>query len=126
MSYGLPPLYKKPRRKKRLTGREPVRSPTHRAWVRRHECVVPACNGEYHPEAHHAKTKGAGGGDEWCVSLCRMHHVGLGGVHQGGRRTFMERYGIDLEAIAKRFAEASPDQKIREAAKTMRWNERRR
>lgn len=116
----LPRMRKKPRKEPGLKkpGR-PLRSPSHRAWVRRHVCCVPVC-GDERVEAHHVKTRGAGGGDEWCVSLCGWHHVGSDwSFHMMGRHSFAAYYGVDLFALAREFAAASPDPAIREAAKTM-------
>lgn len=117
----LPRLRRKPRKEPRL--RKPgqrLKSTKHRAWVRKHECSVGngpgvlACEGPIH--AHHVKTRGAGGGDEWAVSLCAWHHDRF---HANGRETFRQTYGVDLEQMAQEFASRSPDKAIREAARAM-------
>lgn len=110
----IPPLRRKPKKKRFVKPGQRVRSPKHMAWVRKHECCAQghACEGIIH--AHHVKTRGAGGGDEWCVSLCARHHRLL---HDTGRLEFISRYGVDLYTLAREFAEKSPDPKIRDAAK---------
>ena len=68
-------------------------------------------------EPHHVKTRGAGGGDEWCIPLCRIHHAE---IHNTGRLTFTTRRKIDLPLTAKAYALGSPDPKIRAAAKDIK------
>jgi uncharacterized protein (DUF2237 family) len=90
--------------------------PAHRAFVRRHVCAVPGCTSQQ-IEAHHVR-KGlptgeqAGMGekphDKWCVSLCRDHHQE---AHDLGEMTFSAKHGLDLVAIAKALAAASPHRK---------------
>lgn len=113
----LPPLRRKVKRPKLEKPGQPLKSPTHRAWVRRHACSVAVCTSPTKIHAHHVKSRGAGGGDEWCVSLCALHH------HEGdsvlGWQTFGKLYGLDLRELAKAFAEKSPDIAVREAAKRM-------
>lgn len=104
-----------PRKAKRskMGVREPERRvfPTHRAFVRRHRCCVPGCAGA--PiEFAHAKTRGSGGHDAQGVSLCLAHHREQ---HTIGIETFQARYGIDLFAIAARFAATTTDKALREA-----------
>jgi hypothetical protein len=48
-------------------------------------------------EPHHAKTRGAGGGDTDTVPLCRSHHRKF---HDMGEQSFTERYGIDCREVA--------------------------
>ena len=114
----LPPKLKKPRKqpKARKPG-QPYKSPAHLRFVRQHQCSAQTelCVGLIH--AHHVKTRGAGGGDEWCVSLCAYHHNIL---HTVGRDTFGERYSIDLTEMARAFARASPDPEIRRRAEHVR------
>lgn len=43
--------------------------------------------------------------DKWVVSLCRFHHSEQ---HRIGEKTFEARYGIDLYALAEKFAATSP------------------
>lgn len=110
----LPRLQRKPRKVKLVKPNGRLRSPKHRAWVRKHQCAVGNAICDWRIDAHHVKTRGAGGGDEWCVSLCRYHHQAF---HNLGRHT-----GVDLFALAQEFAQGSPDPRIKEAAKTMRGN----
>lgn len=72
-------------------------------WIRSQGCL--AC--EAHPkmtqmlptQAHHVRTRGAGGSAQDLVPLCwDCHHD----VHSMGRRTFERHYGIDLKAAARR------------------------
>jgi len=58
-------------------------------YVRKQPCLI--CG--YPSEAHHVKTKGAGGCDAWTVPLCRLHHSGC---HHFGKDTFFERHGLDV------------------------------
>lgn len=56
----------------------------HRALIRSHECCVAGKLKPPHDQCvyrhdgksdpHHSKTRGAYGGDETCVPLCRYHH----------------------------------------------------
>ena len=64
----------------------------YREFVSRHPC----CNCGYPPPSapHHLITKGAGGGDYYCVHLCRLGcHVE---IHNIGRETFQEIHDINL------------------------------
>lgn len=44
-------------------------------------------------DAHHLKSRGAGGDDvpENLISLCRRHHTE---IHQIGKRKFLAKYGL--------------------------------
>ena len=44
-------------------------------------------------------------GDEWCLPLCKMHHIEQ---HNAGVETFQRRQGIDMIAIAQEFARKNP------------------
>lgn len=83
--------------------------PAHRAWVRRHHCVVPGCD-RYRIECAHIR-KGTDGGiglkpsDCYVVSLCDYHHAEQ---HRIGEQRFEEMYDLDLLAIAREFARLSP------------------
>lgn len=74
------------------------------ADVRCLPCIVPGCwKGPI--EAAHAKARGMGGvnsDNRQLVPLCRWHHSEQ---HTRGVITFQAKYGIDLEAEAKRVAE---------------------
>lgn len=92
--------------------RERRECPAHRAWVRRHHCVVPEC--DHLPiECAHVR-RGTGGGmglkpsDRWVLSLCRMHHAEQ---HRLGENLFEVKYALDLAATAEWFAKLSPHRK---------------
>lgn len=104
----------KVKRKRQKTGREPLRSPEHRAWVRMWQCLICLASAPNH--AHHVKTKGAGGGDEWCVPLCAQHHSE---IHNIGRDTFAKKYGMQLKRAAYQNAIYSPDRRVVAAAEAM-------
>ena len=96
------------------TREKPVRSPAHRAWVRRHGCCVPCCNGTPIEAAHvrdglpyGAERGGTGSkpGDMWVISLCKTHHATQ--THYG-ETWFQKEYGIDMKALAQEFAAKSP------------------
>jgi hypothetical protein len=83
--------------------------PAHRAWVRRHHCVVPGCE-ELPIECAHVRSGTDGGtglkpSDRWAVSLCRNHHAEQ---HRIGEIQFEARYGLELLEIAQEFARRSP------------------
>jgi hypothetical protein len=94
----------------------PIKCPGHMKWVRGHECSV-AGKGVFGPlgtfvgfhecegrmEAHHVKSRGAGGGDEQVVPLCSLAHKN---IHDGCG--FSGVSGSDLALIAKRLWQASP------------------
>lgn len=84
------------------------RSPAHRAWIRGHQCSVPGCAGMPIECAHVRRANNSGMGfkpsDAFTVSLCRDHHA----ESHRGERTFEERHGLDLLALAEKFYRASP------------------
>lgn len=105
----------------RTEKREKVRRrfPKHAKWVRSHQCCVrnESCFGEIH--AHHVRVGGDGGtglrpNDWYLVSLCAHHHDGY---HHMGHETFEREYRIDLQRLAREFAEKSPDIVMRNAMK---------
>jgi hypothetical protein len=104
----LPARVKRPRR-----GRECRECPSHRAWVRRHQCCVPNCEAVPIECAHvRAGTDGGAGlkpSDRWSISLCRAHHAEQ---HAIGEASFEQRYGIDLMALAQAFASRSPHRRM--------------
>jgi len=72
-----------------------------RSYVRSLGCLISnhECRGQIH--AHHFKHKSAGWGDEGnLIPLCHNHHTGNQGIHLIGKNTFMEKYGLQLEALA--------------------------
>ena len=81
----------------------------HRAWVRRYHCSVPGCNALPVECAHvRGGTDGGTGlkpSDRWIISLCSEHHAEQ---HRIGEPAFQRNYGIDLQGIARSFAEKSP------------------
>lgn len=86
-----------------------IRSPGHLAFVREHGCCVPSCGG-MPIEAAHVRTgtdacMGAKPSDQWSISLCSEHHRLQ---HQIGERAFEIRFGIDMKALAREFAQRSP------------------
>jgi len=72
-------------------------------------CCV--CSADPPSDPHHVCSRGAGGVDADCVSLCRACHSEL---HRIGRRSFEWLHGIDLKAEARRLAKqlASGDQEV--------------
>jgi len=93
--------------------------PRHRAWVRRHGCCVPGCQGMPIEFAHLRTAANSGVGlkpPDWCgISLCMAHHSLF---HNVGHSTGAKQCGTSLGAllaIAVMFAERSPDKALREA-----------
>jgi len=86
-----------------------VRSPGHLAWVRKHGCCVPDCNGMPIEAAHVRMGTNGGTGikpdDRWVVSLCMAHHRKQ---HTLGESEFEKIYGLDMKALAAEFARKSP------------------
>lgn len=96
----LPKVRKKPRRTSAIKCR------AHLNWVKREfDCLVNnyACSGPVDP--HHVVSRGAGGGDEQVVSLCRFHHDG---IHRLGKDAFEKCYRVDLAETAAALWKASP------------------
>lgn len=115
----LPPLI---RREKKSDTR--LRSAKHRAFVRRHHCIVPGCT-NLPTECAHVRlgTDGAGAikpSDQFSVAMCLHHHSAQ---HAYGEREFERISGLDLRALAEQFASHSPDPAIRQAAKAARVRE---
>lgn len=100
-----------PKRLERQIGRRRAarECPAHRAWVRRHRCCVPGCDGA--PiECAHVRRETDGGialkpSDRWVISLCRTHHIEQ---HQIGETVFEQRYRLDMRDLALEFARRSP------------------
>ena len=44
-------------------------------------------------DAHHLRTKGAGGKDKDCIPLCRRHHIDF---HNMGVVSFADRYDLPI------------------------------
>ncbi len=103
----------------RMKRRKPKRAGTHEEtrvqcrghlqWIRGYPCSAPTtglvrhddgrtpCAGRI--EAHHQKTRGAGGGDEQAVPLCASHHRQLDSPGWSQKR-FEELYKVDFARIA--------------------------
>lgn len=87
----------KKRNRKRATARHAAAYGEKAEWLRLLACVVHRnCAGPV--EAHHVKTRGAGGMSKDIVSLCQRHHREF---HDVGRLTFVERHGVDLYEEAR-------------------------
>lgn len=92
------------------------RCPSHTKWVGEFSCCVPGCAGR--PiEVAHVRT-GTNGGmglkptDDWTISLCQEHHSEQ---HRLGEGPFECEHKIDMKALAREFAKASPHkQKLRQ------------
>jgi hypothetical protein len=115
----LPPRnYAKPKRKN-----APLQSAKHRAFIRRHKCVVnnPAECDEFHPiEAAHYRTAANSGmgrkpSDVYLFPACRRHHREQ---HNIGQRLFEMTYNVNLDGICRGLAAISPDPLIRQAVKS--------
>lgn len=103
-----------PRRLKhsRMGLRAPARvlCPGHLKWVRGHACACSwhfrfACSGRI--EAHHQRTRGAGGGDEQAVPLCAFHHALLDSPGWSQKRLEAE-CNVEFAEIAARLWAKSP------------------
>ena len=116
-----------PRRAKRprMGVKEPtvIKCPGHLAWVRkRFDCAVAAriperpCWGGI--EAHHVRTRGAGGGDEQVVPLCRGHHAQLDSPAWSSTR-FEQVYKINMADMAADLWRVSPHRIKYERAKML-------
>ena len=89
------------------------RSPGHRAWIRKHHCIVGNCNLVPIECAHVRLGLPAGEqagmsqkpGDEWCVPLCQLHHSEQ---HSVGEQTFAQLHLLDLVDAAREFFSRSP------------------
>lgn len=95
------------RRKKRINPYNAVRRARRRleafgpqaAYCRTQPCCV--CLAPPPSDPAHVRSRGAGGKDSDCVSLCRFCHTQQ---HQLGIKTFQERCQVDLAAVARRIA----------------------
>jgi hypothetical protein len=90
--------------------------PRHRAFLRRHHCVVSGCIAEPTEVAHIRTADNAGIGlkphDGFAVSMCHGHHLEY---HRDGHHTFERRHRLNLNAIAAEFVRHSPDLDMRES-----------
>lgn len=121
-----------PRRRKRPKsgiGRGPRRVfPTHRAYVKRHQCSMPNCPyTDAVIDFAHVGPPGSKGEalkafDWWGVSWCRTHHRRC---HDVGHETGCREAGTTLEAqqgIALNFARTTTDKAMRRELETWRVN----
>lgn len=113
MSY-LPPKRKRPKaeRMQRVF-------PTHRAFVRRHQCAIKGCQGCPVEFAHLRTAANSGTGykpsDAFGIPLCREHHRR---AHDIGHDTMARENGTTLEALFKmaaEFARQTTDKALRES-----------
>lgn len=67
-------------------------------WIQSLPCSVPGCRA-WPSENAHVKAGGMGmkAAPEWITPLCKAHHD----EQHRGSRTFEEKYGLDLEALAR-------------------------
>jgi hypothetical protein len=93
----------------------------HRAFVRRHQCAIPNCEGSPIEFAHLRTAANSGVGirpaDWFGIPLCRSHHRT---AHDAGHDTMARENGTTLEKLfemAREFARRSPDRHMREAMK---------
>jgi hypothetical protein len=59
------------------------------------------CDRRAPSDPHHVRSRGAGGGDEWCLPFCRTHHIQ---IHAYGRKSFEARNDVDLITMATELA----------------------
>jgi len=100
-----------------------IRSASHKAFIRRQQCVCAAFNHPKYPcggpkvAAHFRTATGGGMGlkpaDQFIFCVCDAHHRLQ---HQVGEAEFQKMFGLNLRIICRDFARRSPDQRIREAA----------
>ena len=94
---------------------------THRAFVKRHLCVIPKCNNRDVEFAHLRTAANSGMGmkppDWYGIGLCSYHHKI---AHSRGHATMAEENGVDLDYLFKTaayLASKTPDKRMREAMK---------
>lgn len=96
--------------------------PTHRAFVRKHECVVPGCDNQDIQACHARDDLPAGEsggmgqkpGDWWTWPGCSAHHAEQ---HRIGERAFDAKYAVDIRTAAKWLADNTTDKNMREFLK---------
>jgi len=90
--------------------------PRHRAFLRKHHCVVPGCITEPIEVSHIRTANNAGTGlkphDAFAVSMCHQHHWEY---HNVGHYTFEFRHSLNLDEIAAEFVRRSPDRDMRKS-----------
>ena len=85
--------------------------PRHRRHVRSYGCCVRGCSNRPIDFAH-GTSRGAGGGDETGIGLCREHHSEQ---HSSGIITFQQRHNLDWDGLAAEFVRTSPDVEMRKS-----------
>ena len=88
----------------------------HAEWIRTHPCAVKFSAGCWgRTEAAHTESGGMGrkADARTLIALCHGHHMDL---HTMGVETFQERFGKDLESLARWYWQRSPYNDEREAA----------
>lgn len=93
----------------------------HRKFVRSHQCSIPGCLGSPIEFAHLRTAANSGMGkkpaDFYGISLCARHHRL---AHERGHAMMAKEGGTTLEtlfAVAREFAERSPDKALRQHMK---------
>ncbi len=108
----LPRLIRKPKRAKRVKVKRFF--PGHRKWIRAHDCCVliadslAQCEGQIIPAHVRGETDGGQSlkpHDRWIISLCWKHH---NEQTAKGEKWFEDYWGLDMKALAREFAAASP------------------
>lgn len=97
------PLARVPMKKRnpvRLAKRRAEEFGADAALIRALPCCVCSAPGPNHP--HHVRSRGAGGKSDSIVALCAEHHEE---IHRIGRKSFAEKYEVDLVEEAARLAE---------------------
>jgi hypothetical protein len=93
--------------------------PKHKAFVRRHVCVVPGCISNQIECAHYRTAGNSGAGlkpaDWFTFPCCHTHHAEQ---HQIGQPAFERKYGIDLAAVCAEYAKRSTDVKMKETMRS--------
>lgn len=70
-------------------------------WIRFHPCILSHLSSCYLDiEAHHVKSRGAGGKSDCLIPMCGYHH---GRLHVMGRKTFEQFFSIELDRAAEIF-----------------------
>ena len=91
-----------------------IRSPSHRQWVRGHECVVQNADCLGRIEAAHVRAGtdcglGVKPSDIFVIALCSWHHRQQ---HNIGEKQFQFRHKINMLEIAEEFARRSPHRAV--------------
>jgi len=75
-------------------------------WIRQLTCCVEGCNNNAVP--HHLYSRKLGRNDHETINICQFHHVTGGindAIHQMGKVSWSKKFGINLEAHAKKLHE---------------------